>query len=180
MLQFQVIGNLGSDAQVQDFNGRKAVTFDVAHRTAYTGEDGVKHESTIWVSCILNGDGGGLLPYLTKGRKVFVSGDGSCRVYSSKVQRKMVAGLNLSVRVVELLGGNESTMPRRLVSPDAELIDVQTSYWIDPDKAKAYGATTDKDIILLSERNEQYRVNVAGWISKYSDPNSPQDESREE
>lgn len=171
MLLYEVIGNLGADAQVKDFNGRKAVTFDVAHRTAFTGEDGVKHESTVWVSCILNGDGGELLQYLTKGRKVYVSGEGSARVYSSAVQRKMVAGLNLSVRNLELLGSTSDGMPRRLVSPEGELIDVQTSYWIDPAKAKAFGAKKDTDIILLSERNEQFRVSVNGLVTKYTETN---------
>ena len=58
MLQFQVIGNLGSDAEVKELNGNKAVCFNVAHTERWSQEDGTKRESTTWISCILNGDGG--------------------------------------------------------------------------------------------------------------------------
>ena len=64
MLQVQVIGNLGADAEVKEFNGSKGVCFNVAHTERWTDEQGTKHENTTWVSCILNGDGGKLLPYL--------------------------------------------------------------------------------------------------------------------
>ena len=46
-------------------------------------DDGTKRESTTWVSCILNGDGGKLLPYLKRGAQVFVEGVGSARCFSS-------------------------------------------------------------------------------------------------
>ena len=48
MLQLQIIGNLGADAQVQDFNGKKAVCFNVAHTDRWTDDNQTKHETTTW------------------------------------------------------------------------------------------------------------------------------------
>lgn len=31
MLQVEIIGNIGNDAQVKDFNGKKYIAFNVAH-----------------------------------------------------------------------------------------------------------------------------------------------------
>ena len=55
----------------------------------------------------MNGDGGGLTPYLKKGTKVFVRGTPSFVVYSSPKTHKMETGVNLSVREVELCGGHQ-------------------------------------------------------------------------
>ena len=70
MLQLEIIGNLGADAQVMTSNGKPFVSFNVAHTERWQGEDGVKHEQTQWVSGALNGDGGNLLQYLKKGTTV--------------------------------------------------------------------------------------------------------------
>lgn len=115
MLNLQVIGNLGADAEVKDFNGRRAVVFNVAHTERFKGSDGVQHETTTWVSCIWNSEGGNLLQYLRKGTQIFCTGTPTLRVYDSPKEHCKVAGLNLRVSHIELVGGKrEDTAPQNV------------------------------------------------------------------
>lgn len=164
MMYFSVIGNLGMDAVVKTANGRQFVSFDVANVDVFVNESGEKKETLTWVSCALSGDGGNLLPYLKKGRKVYVSGNGSVRVYSSKVQRAMCAGVNINVRQIELLGAEPDPVPRNLVGPTGELMQTQKAYWIHPDKARELGASKKQDILLNGERGGLFRVNYQGYV----------------
>ena len=76
MIKVEIIGNLGADAQLLEKNGNKFVAFRVANTDKWVDKStGQVIESTQWVSCTLNGDGGALLPYLKKGTKVFVRGN---------------------------------------------------------------------------------------------------------
>ena len=107
MLQISVIGNLGANAEIRVHNGSKFVSFRVASTRRYTKADSTQVEDTTWVACVLNGDGGQLTQYLTKGRKVYVSGDGGIETYSSPKERRMVSRMTCSVRSIELLGSND-------------------------------------------------------------------------
>ena len=107
MIKLEIIGNLGADAEVKVYNGNKFVSFRVAHTDKWVDQQtGVISTQTTWVSCSINGDGGGLTPYLKKGTKVFVRGTPNFVVYSSPKTHKMETGINLFVREVELCGGN--------------------------------------------------------------------------
>ena len=107
MIKLEIIGNLGADAEVKVYNGNKFVSFRVAHTDKWVDQNtGVISTQTTWVSCSMNGDGGGLTPYLKKGTKVFVRGTPNFVVYSSPKTHKMETGINLFVREVELCGGN--------------------------------------------------------------------------
>lgn len=108
MIKLEIIGNLGADAEVKVYNGSKFVSFRVAHTDKWVDQQtGVISTQTTWVSCSLNGDGGGLTPYLKKGTKVFVRGTPNFVVYSSPKTHKMETGVNLFVREVELCGGHQ-------------------------------------------------------------------------
>ena len=74
MLQIEVIGNLGNDAEIKDFSGKKYVSFNVAHSERKKDTNGVVNETTTWVSVLWYGEGGSLTPYLKKGCKIFVRG----------------------------------------------------------------------------------------------------------
>lgn len=105
MFNVEVIGNLGADAERKSYNGRPFVTFRVAHSNKWTNKNtGEITEETVWVSCILSGDGGALLPYLRRGTKVFVRGMATLSVFSSPKTKSMQAGVNLNVHEVELCG----------------------------------------------------------------------------
>lgn len=105
MIKVEIIGNLGADAKLQQVNGNKFVSFRVANTDKWTDKTtGEISVSTQWISCSLNGDGGGITPYLKKGTKVFVRGNAQFVVYSSAKSRKMEVGVNLFVREIELCG----------------------------------------------------------------------------
>lgn len=107
MIRIEMIGNLGADAELKNNNGRKFVSFRLAHtdkwKNSQTGQDNV---STMWASCAINGDAHNLLPYLKKGVKVFVRGSVQLNMYSSPKTHQMECGLNIAVWEIELCGGN--------------------------------------------------------------------------
>lgn len=109
MIRIEMIGNLGADAELKDNNGRKFVSFRVAHtdkwKNSQTGQDNV---STVWASCAINGDAHNLLPYLKKGVKVFVRGSVQLNMYSSPKTHQIECGLNIAVWEIELCGGQKT------------------------------------------------------------------------
>lgn len=106
MIKVEIIGNLGADATLQEKNGNRFVAFRVANTDKWVDKStGQVIESTQWISCTLNGDGGALLPYLKRGTKVFVRGNAQFVVFSSAKTRQMEVGVNLFVREIELCGG---------------------------------------------------------------------------
>lgn len=102
MLQLEVIGNLGSDAEVKDFGGTKYVQMNVAHSEKH--KDG--NESTIWVSALWYGEGGSLLQYLKKGAKVFLRGRLVPKAYIDK-NNQIQCAVNMYVNEVNLCGGSK-------------------------------------------------------------------------
>ena len=108
MIKVEIIGNLGADAQLQEKNGNRFVSFRVANTDKWTDKStGQIIESTQWISCTLNGDGGALTPYLKKGSKVFVRGNAQFVIFSSAKTHQMEVGVNLFVREIELCGGQK-------------------------------------------------------------------------
>lgn len=108
MLKAEIIGNLGADAVKNQGNDGAYISFRVAHSTKFTDrKTGEITKTTTWVSCTLNGDGGGLLPYLKSGEKVYCRGNLSSRIFVGHDGQKH-AGLNLSVTEIELVGGRAS------------------------------------------------------------------------
>ena len=88
MIKVEIIGNLGADAQLQEKNGNRFVAFRVANTDKWVDKStGQVIESTQWISCTLNGDGGALLPYLKRGTKVFVRGNAQFVIFSSAKTR---------------------------------------------------------------------------------------------
>lgn len=162
MLQFTVIGNLGNDAEIKDFNGRLAIVFNVAHTERWTNEKGVTSETTTWVSCIWNSDGGNLLAYLKKGTMVYCQGSGSTRVYSSPKERAYVAGLNLRVSHIELVGGRIDTVPKQLVDKSGLLHNVFKHYFINPNGLEFKG---QEFLTLYDKKMNAYRVAPSGFIT---------------
>lgn len=169
MLQVTVIGNLGADAREETYNGNKFLSFNVAHTESWRSQDGQRHESTTWVSCALNGDGGNLRQYLVKGKTVMVQGRLSTRVYSSPKERNMVAGINCSVDKIELLGGRVDDVPRQLVTKDGLLYNVSKIFYVEKDAILASGASKKKDGELFSNSGAKFSVTAAGVVTKLTE-----------
>lgn len=160
MLQFTVIGNIGGNAELHEENGQKFVSFKVAHNERYVTANGEQRDTTVWVSCVLNGDANNLLPYLVKGQLVFVSGDGSVRTYHSKTQRALVAGVNIRVRTIQLLGSRADAMPRYLFDGDGVQVEL----------AKYYNATGKTNCLLYDATGREYNVDANGWVTGVISP----------
>lgn len=163
MFRAEIIGNLGADASVMESNGSKFVTMRIAHTDAYKDEQGNKHEKTVWVDATMNDAESKLLPYLKQGVKVFVRGNASLRVYSSPKDRCMKAGVTLSVREIELVGGSSDDVPRQLIDPaTGMLFESQKYYWINRDNKDMQ---KDDVMQLVDARGNQYVMNKAGFVS---------------
>ena len=80
MIQLNVLGNLGADAEAKEINGKKRISFRVASNRKRNGTD-----TTIWVSVLADYEyHKNLLPYLMKGQNVFVSGDGDFNIFKCR------------------------------------------------------------------------------------------------
>lgn len=153
MIKLSIIGNLGADAEVKNQDGRSYVSFRVAHSERRQQADGTTKETTLWVSCTINGDGGRLLTYLKKGTKVFVSGDADVRLYNSSKDHCLKAGLNCFVRDIELISTNVDAVPRELYDSNGVAHPV----------TKFYGVTDFKDGTLYDRNTQPYSV-TKGWV----------------
>lgn len=162
MFKIEVIGNLGADAEVKESNGTKFVTMRLAHTDSYKDEGGNKHEKTVWIDATMNDAESKLLPYLKQGVKVFVRGNASLRVYSSPKDRCMKAGITVSVREIELVGGSSDDVPRQLIDPNTgALLDVSKHYWINRDNKDM---KKDDTKMLVDQRGNHYLMSKDGFV----------------
>lgn len=105
LLNMQLIGRLGQDAQKRDVNGRTVINFSIPYNDSYTNKTGQKVENTVWVECSWWTQSTGLLPYLTKGSTFYVDGMPSARSYVNK-QGQTVNQLCLMVRNIRIVHVN--------------------------------------------------------------------------
>lgn len=156
MLSGILIGNLGANAEVKTADGREFVTFRVAHNDTYTDAEGKKVEKSQWIDCTMNCANGrpAVLQYLTAGTLVFVTGSISTRIYSSAKDRCMKAGISMRVQRVELLGGKNDAVPRRLYDDDGVMHDVNKYYHCDV-----------KPCTLRDMQGREFEVVNGGWVS---------------
>lgn len=130
MLKVDIIGNLGGDAEIKEFGGKKYVSFSVAHTEYQKDEQGDRTDQTTWVSVLWHGEGGAMLQYLKKGTKVFVRGNLKVKTYTDKNGEQQVA-INVNATEVQLCGarGEGATnagQASSAVAPQAQLPSQQT------------------------------------------------------
>lgn len=128
MLQAILIGYLGGDAETKVSDGREFTTFRVAHTDRWKDANGNERDSTQWIDCVLDGKPN-VTQYLKRGTLVYVSGHCKTRIYSSAKDRCMKAGLSVSVRQIELIGGKADPMPTQIVTEDGVLHQVTKWYY---------------------------------------------------
>lgn len=117
--QIQVIGNIGQDAIINEYNGNKIINFSVAHTEKFKNSDGVANEKTTWFNCAIwipQGKSTELAKYLKKGSSVFVQGSISVDAFLTK-DNKHSAKLKVKVDQIKLLSvpkdlaSNENSAP---------------------------------------------------------------------
>lgn len=162
MLRCELIGNLGADCEVKESNGSKFVTMRVAHSEKFKQADGREVETTTWIDVTWGKTDSALLNYLKAGVKIFVRGYLSTRVYSSKKDRQMKAGVSISATEIELCGGSSELVPRQLIDPETnEIFDVTKWYWVNTDTK---GMKKDDLRLLIDKAGNEYGMNKAGFV----------------
>ena len=140
MLKLEILGNIGNDAQVKDFNGKKYIAFNVAHSEKFKNAQGTETERTTWVSVLYPGEGA-IVNYLKKGTGVFVRGDMSVKMFQDSGHNWQV-GVNCLAREVQLLPGgkrdqNEQAGQQQAAAP------ASTQAQAPAPEAPAEGGTND-------------------------------------
>jgi single-strand DNA-binding protein len=84
--QVQLIGNLGNDPEVKDFDsGKKVANFSLATHETYRKKDGEKKEETEWHNIVAWGKTAEIIEkYVTKGREVILKGKLTTENYETK------------------------------------------------------------------------------------------------
>lgn len=162
---FCFIGNLGADCKAQQKNGRDFITFNVGDNRKWADEAGTTHEETTWVSCVMNGRNENLLPYLVKGAQVAVYGRVSTRVFSSPKEKRMVAGLNLQVDHLELIGRRPDDVPSMLYDANGIGYNIYKAYYVHPELLSRLGATEKAPAVLMTPDMKQFQIDVHGWVT---------------
>lgn len=152
MFQSTIIGNLGGDAVVRNESGREFITFRVAHNERYQDADGTKHETTLWIDCVMNGKPN-VTQFLKAGQMVFVQGSTSIRMYDSAVDRCKKATARISVQRVELLGSASDKVPSTLYDDDGASHTVTRIYYTD-----------FRSGFLKNRQGERFGVDDYGWV----------------
>jgi single-strand DNA-binding protein len=117
---FSFSGNIGQDAELREVNGSYVCNLSVANNIGY-GEN----KKTLWVKCAIWGQQAEKLhPMLTRGTKVFVSGNLDLTSYEKKDGSE---GYNLDVRVrdIQLLGRNDDERTGPAPQPAPQVAAVQ-------------------------------------------------------
>lgn len=161
MFQGILIGNLGADAEYHNENGHEFCTFRIANTDRWTDKEGQKVETTMWVDCIIQGKPN-VMAYLKKGQMVCCFGNETLRVYSSKKDRCMKAGVTISVRHIELLGGKADAVPSILYTPDGSREYKTAKYYNVPELVnhECPGGMME----VVSKAGERYLVDKNGWV----------------
>ena len=166
MFQSTVIGYLGTDAEVKTVNGKEFVSFRVAHTDKWTDEAKQVHETTQWIDCVINGKSA-VVDYLKKGVQVFVTGNANLRVYSSAKDRCMKAGITISVKTLELIGGKPEPVPAVLFrADDGTQVDVTKWYFaqslVRDEKQSEY-------IALVSRQQQHFYADRQGFVYPFKE-----------
>ena len=173
MLQAILCGYIGADAEIKVSDGHEFCTFRVAHSERWTDESGQSHENTTWVDCSMDGRPK-VFEYLKRGTLVYISGPVRTRVYSSAKDRCMKAGITISVRSLELLGGKPDVVPTKVVDESGTLHDVSKWYYC-PDLVR--GEKEPEVLPVFSTRGDaQFSVDRNGWVTPVQN-NSQTDEN---
>lgn len=115
MIKTTMIGHLGKDAIIKEFNGKTVINFSVAHTESFKNAEGTKTEKTIWAACAYWSEKVSIAQYLKKGTQVYVEGIPSIDTYTDRDGRA-IANFKLRVHQIQLLG---SAKPQEQTTQEA-------------------------------------------------------------
>lgn len=125
MQKIQIIGNVGKDAEVKDFNGNQVISFPVAVSESYTDKQGQKVTNTTWFDVSKWGNSIAVSQYIKKGGQIFVEGKVNNRAYA-KDDGTIVCVNGITALDIQLLGGkseNTTQQQQEVHIPTIEDLD---------------------------------------------------------
>ncbi len=103
MQKIQLIGRVGADAEIKDFNSNQVINFSVAVSETYKNAQGEKVENTVWFECAKWGNTTTIAQYIRKGDLIFVEGKVNNRAWlNNDGEAQITNGIN--VFDIQLLG----------------------------------------------------------------------------
>ena len=99
MVSIEIIGNIGADAKIVNYNGTQFVSFNVCDNRKVND-----HEESQWYGCNLNKVNDKLFKYLKKGQQVFVRGIPRYRIFDSAIHRCKCVAVDILVSDIQLIG----------------------------------------------------------------------------
>lgn len=122
MLKSQLIGYLGRDAVMHQYQTDNCLNFSVAHTDKYK-DNGVLKERTTWVSCSWWVDNKSPVgQYLKKGTLVYLEGYPEAKMWENQDGKK-TCGLTIRVVKLELLGGKKESTQENTIQQQPKVED---------------------------------------------------------
>lgn len=178
MLKAEIIGNLGADAEIKSGEGYSFVSMRIANSEKWKDDNGQEHTETQWVDVNWSKTDSSLIPFLKSGVKVFVRGFVRTRVYSSKQDRKMKAGLTINALEIELCGGSSDVVPRQLIIPETgDIVDVAKYYQANVDTKEW---KKDDQGVLVDRQGNSYQLIKGGWVAPLKTEEEPVEDQTQE
>ena len=108
MMQLEIIGHLGRDAEVKDMNGHLYTAFSVGCNEYVKDATGNRVQKTVWIQVYRYGNNPNLIQYLRKGAQVFVRGTVRMRTYTDANGNTQI-GVNLNASELQLCGSRSDS-----------------------------------------------------------------------
>lgn len=112
MQEIQIIGRIGKDAEVKDFNNNQVINFSVAVSEKFTNKQtGEITTNTLWFECAKWGNNTSVAQYIKKGGQIFVKGKINNRAWLDQNGTPQVTN-GINVFEIELLGSKDESAPQ--------------------------------------------------------------------
>lgn len=112
MQEIQIIGRIGKDAEVKDFNNNQVINFSVAVSEKFTNKQtGEITTNTLWFECAKWGNNTSVAQYIKKGGQIFVKGKINNRAWLDQNGTPQVTN-GINVFEIELLGSKDDSAPQ--------------------------------------------------------------------
>lgn len=107
MQRLDIIGFIGRDAEVKDFNTDQVINFSVAVTESYKDKNGVKQTKSTWYEVSKWGNNTAIAKYLKKGTQVLVTGKPNARIWTKDGGEHNII-LTIQAQNIQLLGGGKT------------------------------------------------------------------------
>lgn len=123
MQRVEIIGLVGKDAEVKDFNNNQVINFSVAVTEKHN-----EKEYTTWYDVSKWGNNTSVAQYIKKGTRIFISGKPTVRAYVNNTSGEAVGILGINAFEIELLSSKQEGQAGQQQSAPASKQQPQQSF----------------------------------------------------